>query len=119
MTQKQSWSRAQNVCDKVSQHGATGVKSRRIMRKISTTKEMKSRYTRKNMDNITHKQCKKMVRSDIAAIDKKHKKEMRAKWNRIPKKDREPFRKWLKSNSHANPIDMGFKEDVEYLFNSE
>lgn len=119
MTQKQSWSRAQNVCDKVSQHGKTGVKSRKIMRKLATTKEMKSRYTLTAMNQMTHNECKRKVRSDIAQIDKVHKAEMKAKWRKVPKKDRPPFKKWLRSNSHANPIDMAFKEDVEYLFNSE
>lgn len=119
MTQKQSWSRAQNVCNKVSQDGETGNKARRIMRKYSTTKEMKSRYTVKHVDGMTHRQCKRMVRSDIAAIDRQHKKEMKAIWRKIPRKDREPFKKWLRNNKHANPIDQAFEKDVEYLFNSE
>ena len=68
---------------------------------------------------MTHKQCRKMVRSDISKIDKQHKKDMKARWNKIPKKDREPFKKWMTNNRHVNPIDMAFAEDLEFLFNSE
>ena len=119
MTQKQSWSRAQNVCNKVSQDGKTGNRARRIMRKLSTTKEMKARYSNKVIGEMTHSQCKRTVRSDIASIDKQHKKDMRAQWKKLPKKRRGTYKKWLNANKHANPIDVAFKDDVEYLFNSE
>ena len=119
MTQKQSWSRAQNVCNKVSQDGQTGNKSRKIMRSLATTKEMRKRYSLAHVNTLTHKQCKRMVRSDIAAIDRHHKAKMKEKWRKIPRSRRAPFKEWLRTNKHNNPVDQSFKEDVEYLFNSE
>ena len=121
MTTKQSWSRAQNVCNKVSQIGETGNKSRKIMRKLSTTKEMRSRYTNKHIQDMTHKQCKRMVRSDISTIDKAHTKKMRTVWKNLPKERRKGtnFKKWNKENAHTNPVNMAFSEDIEFLFNSE
>ncbi len=119
MTVKQSWSQAQNVCNKVSQNGKTGNKARAIMRKLFITKEMRSRYTLKKIDNMTHKQCKRMVRSDLSKIKKEHKKDMREQWKNIPKERRPKFNIWFKQNAHADPVNSAFNEDVEYLFNSE
>lgn len=119
MTQKQSWSRAANVCDKVVQSGKTGAEARKRMRALATTREMKKRYSKAHISKLTANTCKVMIRSDISKITKHHEKKMKEQWRKIPKKRRRPFKEWMKTNAHNNPVDQAFKEDLEYLFNSE